>query len=122
MKMNRLFLLGGIAAVLLGALLVIQIPVPQNSPSVSSTPTVAQAVRPVTYQGQKGKNALELLQAQTATEQDASGLVTTINGKKADASNHEFWTFYVNGKIASIGPAQYVTKDTDTIEWKIENY
>jgi hypothetical protein len=76
----------------------------------------------ISYQGQTGSNALTLLKKTAAVEQDASGLVVSINGRKADNSNHEFWAFVVNGKEAMVGPADYQTKESDQIEWKIEKY
>lgn len=76
----------------------------------------------LSYQGQTGKDALTLLKQTATVEQDPSGLVVSINGRKADNSKHEFWAFLVNGKEAQVGPAAYQTKDTDQIEWKIEKY
>ncbi|MDP3941169.1 MAG: DUF4430 domain-containing protein [bacterium] len=74
------------------------------------------------YKGEEGKDALALLQEKTTIEQEASGLVIAINGRKADDKKEEFWAFYVNGKMAEVGPADYQTKSGDTIEWKIETY
>ena len=73
-----------------------------------------------TYKGQEGKDALTLLKAQTKVEQDHSGLVVSINGNKP--TGHAYWAFYVNGKLASVGPAQYLTKNADVFLWKIEKY
>lgn len=74
----------------------------------------------ITYEGKEGVNALTLLRGK-ATVEDEHGFVTSINGRKADES-HEFWAFYVNGKQAEVGAGEYVTSDTDVIEWKIETY
>jgi hypothetical protein len=76
----------------------------------------------VTYQGQKGKDALSRLKETAQVEQDASGLVVSINGRKADSAAKEYWGFYVNGQMAPVGPADYQTQDTDKIEWKIEKF
>ena len=84
-------------------------------------PTIA-LVDYVSYQGRAGKNALFLLQEKATIEQATSGLVTAINSRKADASAHEYWAFYVNGKLGQVGPADYQTKEGDKIEWKIEKY
>jgi hypothetical protein len=76
-----------------------------------------------TYKGQDGKRALELLYASKAwVEVDSSGLITAINFRKADPKKKEYWSFYVNKKLASVGPAEYITKSSDVIEWKIEKY
>ncbi len=74
------------------------------------------------YSGKEGVDALTLLKQQTSVEQNSTGLVTAINKRKADASNKEYWSFFVNGKMAEVGPADYLTKDSDQIEWRIETY
>lgn len=76
----------------------------------------------LSYRGKEGKDALSLLKEQAAVVQDKSGLVTAINGRKADTVKREYWAFYVNSKMAEVGPLEYKTKDTDMIEWKIEKY
>ena len=92
---------------------------------VGATPTpqpTAHASTTVTYPGEAGKDALTLLKAQTTVGKDTSGMVNAIGGKKADTAKHEYWAFYVNGKMSQVGPADYQTKDGDKIEWKIEKY
>ncbi|MBI2430880.1 MAG: DUF4430 domain-containing protein [Candidatus Levybacteria bacterium] len=86
------------------------------------TPTMIVLIDYVQYKGKVGKNALQLLQEQASVEQATSGLVVAINDRKADNAKHEYWGFYVNGKLAQVGPADYQTKDEDVIEWKIEKY
>ena len=85
-------------------------------------PTAQKRTNYFSYAGKNGQNALTLLKDKTTVIQDHSGLVISINGRKADNTKHEYWAFYVNGKYASVGPATYVTKDGDKIEWKIEKY
>lgn len=85
------------------------------------TPTLA-LVDYVKYKGKTGKTALELLKEQAPVEEASSGLVVAINGRKADNTQSEYWGFYVNGKLASVGPFEYKTNDGDIIEWKIEKY
>jgi len=98
-----------------------------TSPSSSKTlqtPSnhVTTHVGTISYKGETGKDALTLLKKHATVVQDKSGLVTSINGHKAANAKHEFWEFLVNGKEAQVGPAQYQTKSTDTIEWKIATY
>lgn len=86
-------------------------------------PTVTQAqAQTISYQGIEGKDALTLLKEKATVEQDKSGMVAAINSIKADPATKEYWAFYVNGKLAPIGPSDYKTKDGDRIEWKIEQY
>lgn len=74
------------------------------------------------YKGKNGVDALTLLKDFTHVEQDSSGMVSAIGNVKADSKKHEYWAFYVNGKLAQIGPADFKTKDSDLIVWKIEKY
>jgi len=75
------------------------------------------------YKGKNEKTAYQLLEDEhTWIEVNKSGLLTAINFRKADEKKKEFWAFYVNGKMAQVGPWDYKTKDGDVIEWKIEKY
>lgn len=78
--------------------------------------------KPIEYKGSEGKNALELLkQAHTIETKSYEGLgelVTAIDGKAA-ASN-QFWAFYINGQQSQVGASAYITKNGDTIVWKLE--
>jgi len=101
---------------------------------VSNKPTIEPVILPaislqqeaqvesITHKGEAGKDALTLLKEKATLEQDKSGLIISINGRKADNSKHEYWAFYVNGKSAAVGPADYQTQATDTIQWKIDKY
>lgn len=76
----------------------------------------------VTYQGQDGKTALELLKNAYKTETESfsfGDMVTSIEGVKA--GSNQFWAFSVNGQTSNEGAGTYVTKSTDTISWKLEN-
>ncbi len=97
---------------------------PTIKPVISPTISLQQQVQAesFTYKGESGKDALSLLKQKTTINQDKSGLVISINGRKADNDKHEYWAFYVNGKSASIGPADYQTQDADAIQWKIDKY
>lgn len=76
----------------------------------------------VKYEGREGVDALTLLQEILPVEQDNSGLVVSINGRRANSAKREFWSFFVNGHMAPVGPADYITKNGDQIEWKIQTY
>ena len=79
-----------------------------------------QKIPVITYRGKNGQNALKVLKQYTSVQQDNSGLVVAINGYKP--VGHTYWAFYVNGKLASVGPASYITKNSDVVTWKIEKY
>ncbi len=75
----------------------------------------------VTYRGEDGKNALDLLKAhhQVAAQQFSIGsYVTAIDGISAPPSY--FWAFAVNGQPSDVGADQYVTKNSDTLTWRLE--
>ena len=77
----------------------------------------------VNYQGQTGKTALAVLQSLAKVETKSSSygdFVVGINGVTADGTK-EFWSFYVNGKLADQGAGTYQSKDSDKIEWKVES-
>ena len=74
------------------------------------------------YKGENGKDALTILKEIADMRLDKSGMVASINGRSADSQKHEYWAFYINGKLADVGPADYKTKNSDTIEWRIDKY
>jgi len=78
----------------------------------------------LTYKGQDGKTALELLEQSATIVKSGEGemaYITSINNLAANPSN-EYWSFNVNGTPASVGAGSYVTKSTDTITWKISTF
>jgi hypothetical protein len=88
-----------------------------------TTPTpVAPKESTVNYKGRDGVDALTLLKEKSKVEQDNSGMVSSIDGRKAETKDRQYWAFYINGKPASVGPASYKTADSDIIEWKVEKY
>jgi hypothetical protein len=74
------------------------------------------------YKGEEGKDALTLLKEKTEVNLDNVGMVVSIDGTKANSEGREFWAFYVNGEMAQVGAADYKSKDTDIIDWRIEKY
>ena len=78
----------------------------------------------VTYKGQNGVTALSLLEKNAKIETSGTGemvFVTSINGVKAN-SKSEYWQLNVDGKSASVGAGSYITKDTETITWKLVTF
>ena len=94
-----------------------------KAPSANADTTTTQNSHTLTYKGQDGKNALELLKtsAKTETKTDPSlgEYVTSINGV-VSGTDSKYWIMYVNGQASSVGASSYATKSTDTIEWKLE--
>lgn len=123
--LNKKILALGVLGVAVVAYLTFFLPnKPTTAPVITPTISIQQETQTegLTYQGESGKDALTLLKQKATIEQDKSGLVIAINGRKADNSKREYWAFYINGKSAQVGPADYQTQDSDTIQWKIEKY
>jgi hypothetical protein len=97
-------------------------PLENNTPVTTVSPLTSPLVDQFEYPGTKGVDALTLLKQKTTVEQDSSGMVVSISGRQADNNQREFWSFYINGESAQVGPASYITKDNDIINWKIEKY
>lgn len=75
----------------------------------------------ISYQGQAGQNALALLKKHAAVQTKHYSFgdqVIAIDGTKG--TGPKYWTFYINGKEASVGASSYVTKNTDTLTWKLQ--
>ena len=99
--------------------------VAQPPKEVSSEATTPEQVKPITnvsYAGKDGQNALDLLKAshqvEAKTFKGIGEMVSGIDGTIADQSH--FWAFYVNGKSSDVGASAYVSKNSDTLEWKLE--
>lgn len=86
-----------------------------------TTTSSQQTTTYIAYDGQEGQSALDLLKtkAAVATQDSAYGpYVDQINDTKA--TDGKYWSFYVNGQMASLGAADYTTKAGDKIEWKLQ--
>lgn len=72
-----------------------------------------------------GKTALDLTKEKANIKTKGEGVnayVTEINGIIAQDSKKEYWAFYINSKMATVGAGSYQLKQGDKIEWKIEKY
>ena len=93
-------------------------------PGTDPAPPPAQQVptTTITYQGQDGKNALELLKANHQVEAkhySFGDLVTGIDGVTPDSKH--FWALYINDKFSQVGASSYITKSSDTIKWQMDS-
>ncbi|TSC96743.1 MAG: hypothetical protein CEN88_285 [Candidatus Berkelbacteria bacterium Licking1014_2] len=99
-------------------------PTTTNQQNNNQQSTEADKQTKITYSGEEGKTALELLKKQTTVETKTSGelgeYVVTINGLPTAAEAGKYWLFYVNGQMATVGADKYQTKTIDTIEWRLE--
>lgn len=121
-KLPQIFL---VVFIILSIFFVVRYQKYSPSSSINPTPTPLSQITSAdqfSYCGQSGIDALTLLKNQVKVEVDNSGLVVSINGRQADSNQHEYWAFYINNQMASVGPASYKTTDADIINWKIEKY
>lgn len=84
--------------------------------------TSSEDKKTVSYEGQTGKTALEVLKslADVKTKNSSYGeFVVAINGVEADGTA-EFWSFYVNGTLANEGAGTYKSTSGEKIEWRVE--
>ncbi|HUD81569.1 MAG TPA: DUF4430 domain-containing protein [Patescibacteria group bacterium] len=92
-----------------------------NSGHVQTTTNSQHQITQISYVGKNGQNAFVLLKkyATVQAKQYSFGyLVTSINGVVGNGP--KYWTFYVNGREASVGASSYITKSSDKITWKLE--
>jgi hypothetical protein len=113
-----LLLTVGLVTIGAGCGLTTTIRIPKDSASTVTLNTPTTEV--ISYPGQDGKNALELLQQNHAVDVSAEGFVNAIDGRQP--GDHQFWAFYVNGQSATVGAIDYQAKNNDTIDWKLESY
>jgi hypothetical protein len=115
-RKNGVFLIAAACVLAFGVYLV----TPSFHKTVDQTSQIQ--TQGVSYQGQDGKTALELLRNKydvETTKYDFGEMVTGINGVKSSSS--QFWAFSVNGQMATQGADSFITKSSDTISWKLEN-
>jgi len=92
-----------------------------NAPKAAPAATPEREERLViTYEGEEGKTALELLKSRARVRTSSSQLgelVEEINGVRSD--NGYYLIYYINGSMAKTGAGNYPTKTGDWIEWKL---
>ena len=84
--------------------------------------TFSNSGKEVSYVGQDGKTALDVLKSLTSvdTKESTYGtMVVGIHGVKAEDGKN-YWSFYVNGAYANEGAGTFKTKAADVITWKLE--
>lgn len=96
-------------------------PATETTQTETTQTTENEPAETITYQGETGKTALELLQATAEVEMTGEGemaFVTSINGVKAEDGKN-FWAFLVDGEMAQVGAGSYATADGETITWEL---
>lgn len=109
-------------AILLGGVLLLTtlagVRVAQEQPVVASART-----NYVAYVAKKDKTALAQLMETTdgvVTKNSSFGEYVDSIGTLKGGTDGKYWTFYVDGRMASVGAGTYVAKGGEKIEWKFE--
>lgn len=119
--MKKLSIVIAILVVIVGGIFGYKYEKNHSTSSGSVTATAQATPSTISYSGVDGKNALDLLKVNHKVDVKTSSFgdyVQGIDGVEGDAGH--FWSFYVNGSMASVGAGAYVSKSTDKIEWKFE--
>ncbi len=95
----------------------------QTLPASERTGAIQQSVvEPITYQGEDGKSALDLLKrkhtVQTVEYTSLGSLVTEIDG--VATGTDAYWALYIDGQPATEGADRVMTQSGQTLEWRYE--
>jgi hypothetical protein len=99
---------------------------PVESQKNTTTPVVTKTVTQadvVSYTGEKDKTALVQLKAVASgvvTKSSSYGEYVDAIGSLKGGQDGKYWSFYIDGKMASVGGDAYVSKGGEKIEWKFE--
>lgn len=78
----------------------------------------------VTYSGESGKTALEILasicEIETKTSADGN-TITVIAIDNITASTPDYWALYINDAYAFYSPNNLQTTETDRLKWQLES-
>ena len=81
-----------------------------------------KATRQLRYSGKAGDSVLVLLKqnaATVATQNESGGtVVQNIDGLTNGSGGT--WSYYVNGKLGTVSPSQYKTKQGDEVVWDFQ--
>lgn len=75
----------------------------------------------ISYDGQNGENAYVSLQKHATVQSKKYSFgyfITAIDG--VTGNGPRYWTLFVNGKEASVGANDYITKNSDRIMWRLQ--
>lgn len=93
----------------------------KTTDNVSTVTNSQNQTTQISYSGEAGVDALSMLK-RNATVQvkhySFGDLVTSINGTAG--TGPKYWTFYINGREATVGAGSYTTQDGDQLMWKLQ--
>ena len=100
---------------------------PPNQPAVSEQSTPAAPTERtrtvITYTAKAGDTSMVQLKREAdkvITQQSEYGeFVDSIEGHKG-GTDGKYWSFYIDGEMASVGAGSYTQKGGEVIEWKFQ--
>ncbi|GMA25714.1 hypothetical protein GCM10025864_34730 [Luteimicrobium album] len=99
---------------------------PSATPTDQFTRDADGNVTGITYPGEDGETALDLLlgvdPSAKVQGEGKNAFVVGIGGRTADDAKHEFWSLEVDGTQAQVGAGSLKTKDGETITWTLATY
>jgi len=94
----------------------------QSSSITTKTPIERNRIE-ITYPAKAGETSLDQLKQEAdnvITKQSAYGeYVDSIEGHKG-GTDEKYWSFYIDGTMATVGAGSYTQKGGETIEWKFQ--
>ena len=96
---------------------------PDAKPASAKTagdPKVDPDATTITYEGEDGETALELLEEHgydVEVETSSLGDYVTAIGE-VEVTKSEYWSYEVDGRMPNVGADQYETKDGQQVEWR----
>lgn len=111
--------LGGVLAQSRGARSDRQPPHPSTASSPANRPSA------ITCRCATGKTALEILKQRAVVDvrgTSTAPYIAGVNGYRADAAHHEYWSLLVNGSAAEVNGSHYICQGDEELTWKIATY
>lgn len=65
------------------------------------------------------QNVMEIMEEHYDIE-TADGFMTSIEGYEQDDDAGQYWLYYINDEMPSVGAEDYVPEDADKITWELE--
>jgi hypothetical protein len=92
-----------------------------DSNRVMTVRNARHQITQISYRGVSGVTAFQLLKKRahiTYRHRSSGDFVESIDGVRGLGPN--YWQFYVNNKQSSVSANDYITKNSDIIQWKLQ--
>jgi hypothetical protein len=109
--------------ILVGGVLFLTSLAGQSKPQTNQVAASQQQADAVSFIAKKDKTVLQQLKVaadNVKTKASSYGEYVESIGTLKGGTDGKYWTFYVDGKMASVGADVYTTKGGEKIEWKFE--